>query len=85
MLLPFLTNRPLTYKNQFYFQMYDHSKPPPQLIIDGRNAWFYDDLESLVSIAVVAKCFTCKWQVVQPLGKVKAHLPLCIGQALTKR
>lgn len=28
-------------------ELYDHSKPAPQLVIDGWNAWFYDDLDSL--------------------------------------
>ncbi|KAK8744816.1 hypothetical protein OTU49_000634, partial [Cherax quadricarinatus] len=28
-------------------ELYDHSKPAPQLIIDGWNAWFYEDVKSL--------------------------------------
>uniref|UniRef100_A0A0P4WEV4 CCHC-type domain-containing protein n=1 Tax=Scylla olivacea TaxID=85551 RepID=A0A0P4WEV4_SCYOL len=28
-------------------ELYDHTKPAPQLIIDGWNAWFYDDLDGL--------------------------------------
>lgn len=31
-------------------ELYDHSKPAPELIIDGRNAWFFDDLDSLPKV-----------------------------------
>ncbi|KAK7072353.1 Terminal uridylyltransferase 4 [Halocaridina rubra] len=31
-------------------ELYDHSKPAPQLIIDNWNAWFYSDLKSLPKV-----------------------------------
>ncbi|KAK4314793.1 hypothetical protein Pmani_013939 [Petrolisthes manimaculis] len=31
-------------------ELYDHSQPAPRLMIDGWNAWFYDDLPNLKSV-----------------------------------